>query len=681
MSTRTAYRRLTISLLLGLTLMAALPAQTEARARERSVLAALARVLPSGHLSRHPLDDEISRRALTGLVDKLDPQKIYFMKADLDALAKKRDQLDDLVREGDGSFAMTVAQLLLERLAERVTWTRELLKAGLDFDRDEFFINDGDGIDFAATTAAARDRWRQRLKYEILLLEGPDLTRAQAIEKLTGRQDRYLARMKAMAEVEWFSMFVNAITTAYDPHSAWLAPRDLKEFEIAMRLNFQGVGARLQDEDGFITITSLMPGGSAIKDGLLAPRDRILAVAQGDDGPFTDVVGLPISDVVDLVRGPEGTVVRLQVRPKDGGEIRIHRLVRQKLQLEDSAAHGKVFELGEEGKQKTRIGVIDLPEFYRDDEAAQAGQKDYRSASRDVARILGEFKTEAVDAVVLDLRLNGGGSLKEAIELTGLFIDQGPVVQVRNSRDRLRTLSDTNRGMTWEGPLVVLTSRFSASASEILAGAIQDYRRGLIVGDPKTHGKGSVQTVMPLDEKANDDELGALKVTIQQFYRPDGASTQLRGVIPDLILPSWSSEIESGEDELPQALPFHEVEAANFVADDDVQEAAIPRLRELSRERIESAPYFQRLESSQAWFREQKKAGRIPLQQKAFAAWRAEERSRDLRPDDETADEDRIVRDGYLDEVMNIGLDLLRLCPAETGSKGLARKAEAPAAR
>jgi carboxyl-terminal processing protease len=653
------WSRLATVLIVGFALIGLSQAQSDDDSRERAVLGAIGRILPEGHLSQHPLDDAISRRALDDLVQDLDPSKLYFLKSDVENLGRWRDRLDDMVRSGDDGFAKSVAALFLKRLEERVGWVHEFLGTDLKFDQDEFWVTDPKRADFAATSGEARDRWRRRVKYEILSMEGPDIPRAKAIEKLSGRYDRFLSRMKGMDSFEWLAIFVNAVTTAYDPHTSWLTPREMEDFAIAMRLNFEGIGAVLRDDDGYPTVGELMPGGSAIRDGRLATGDRILSVGQGADGAWKDVVGLPLPDVVALIRGPVGTTVRLQVRPKNGGETRTHALVRRKMQIEDSAAHGEVFELKGGDGRDVRIGVINLPEFYRDDDAAAAGSRDFRSATRDVARILADFRRRGVSGVVLDLRLNGGGSLKEAVDLTGLFIDVGPVVRVRDSGGVLRDLVDDHRGMAWAGPLVVLTSRLSASASEILAGAIQDYHRGLIVGDVKTHGKGTVQTVLPLDRYAGRDGVGALKLTIQQFYRPGGLSTQLRGVTPDVILPAVTSDLETGEEELAQALPFDQVPPARFAPERDVNDASVRQLDDRSRGRRAASAYFKKLESSQAFDRRQKQAGRVPLEEKAFRALRAEQKATDDDDDALKPDRNRITRDGYLDEVLSIAVDLV----------------------
>jgi carboxyl-terminal processing protease len=656
-------RRLNALVLLtaAVTLTGALRAQSDDEGRERAVLITVGKMLSEGHLSRHPLDDSVSRRALDDFVENLDAAKLYLLKSDVDVLRRYRDQLDDMMRNGDGAFAKAVVTLFQKRVEERVIWVREFLASDLGFDRKEFWVTDPKRVDFAANTSESRDRWRRRVKYELLMLEGPDLTREKAIEKLNARYDRYLARIKGINNFERLAIFVNAVTTAYDPHTSWLSPRELEDFEITMRLNYEGIGAVLkEEEDGYISVASLMPGGAAIKDGKLAPGDRILAVAQGPAGPWKDVVGLPTPDVVNLIRGPLGTSVRLHVRPQGGGEPRVHVFIRQKLQLEDSAAHGEVLEVKDGDGKAYSIGVINLPDFYRDDEAAAAGNKNFRSASRDVARILADFRRKGVAGVVVDLRFNGGGSLTEAIELTGLFIDSGPVVRVRNARGVVRDLVDDDRGVAWDGPLVVLTSRLTASASEILAGAIQDYRRGLVVGDPKTHGKGTVQNLVPLDRSPDRHDLGALKLTIQQFYRPGGVSTQLGGVVPDLVLPSVTSDLESGEEELPQALPADRLPSSTFNSYGEIDDLAVKQFDESSRKRRAASDYFKKLGSTQAFARKQKETGQVPLEETAFRALRAELKAVKADAPEPPTVRNQVVRDGYLDEVLAIAADLTK---------------------
>lgn len=647
-------------LIVAVVLSGTMRGQSDGEGRERAVLMTVGRMLSEGHLSRHPLDDRISRRALHDFVDSLDPSKLYFLRSDVESLERFRDRLDDMVRNGDYAFSKAVVTLLLRRIEERVGWAHELLGSDLGFDREEFWVTDPKRLDFAASASEARDRWRLRIKHDLLMLEGPDLTRKKAIEKLRARYDRYLARVKGMNDFARLAIFVNAVTTAYDPHTSWLNPSDLEDFEIAMRLKYEGIGALLrEEEDGYVTISSLIPGGAAIKDGKLAPGDRILAVAQGPAGPWKDVIGLPTSDVVNLVRGPVGTSVRLHVSPQGGGEPRVHGFVRQKLQLEDSTAHGEVFDVRADGGKSFAIGVINLPDFYRDDEAATAGQRNFRSASRDVARILDDFRRKGVAGVVLDLRFNGGGSLTEAVEVTGLFIDTGPVVRVRDSRGAVQDHIDQDRRVSWNGPLVVLTSGLSASASEILAGAIQDYRRGLIVGDPKTHGKGTVQTVVPLVRHPDRRDLGALKLTIQQFYRPGGVSTQLRGVVPDVIVTSVTSNLDTGEEDLAQALSSDRVASSRFIPYTEIDSLSVKRLDEASRKRRAASGYFRKLESSHAFALEQKNAGRVPLQETAFRALRAaREAAKVEEPDPPRVDRNQVVRDEYLDEVLAIAADL-----------------------
>ena len=356
-------------------------------------------------------------------------------------------------------------------------------------------------------------------------------------------------------------LFLNAVTTSYDPHTTYLSPKGFEDLEMQLTLNYQGIGALLQERDGYAMVERVLPGGAAERDGKLKAGDRIVSVGQGEDGEMVDIVGMRLTDVVKLIRGEEGSLVRLGVEPEASGQVQIYGLVRARTELRDSAATGEVFEVGTKPDGSTlSIGVIDLPSFYIDSEGARQGRPGYASSTRDTAKILQEFAEQGVDVAVLDLRFNGGGPLSEAVGVTGLFIDTGPVVQIKQMNGSVLVPRDLQAGMAWDGPLVVMTSKLSASASEIVAGAIVDYRRGLTVGDRATHGKGTVQTIVGLGEPEN----GALKLTVQQFYRPSGLSTQLRGVHADVQIPSLTDGMADDESDLPYAVPFDSIDPVSF---------------------------------------------------------------------------------------------------------------------
>jgi carboxyl-terminal processing protease len=433
-----------------------------------------------------------------------------------------------------------------------------------------------------------------------------------------------------------------------------------------MRLNLEGSGAALEAPEGETVVKKLIPGGAAAKDGRMKADDIIVGVGQAD-GPIVDVSAMKLNDVVKLIRGHEGTTVRLKVHPKGETEPRIYSIVRAKIALTDSEARSEIIEAGEKpGGAPYKIGVIKLPSFYMDMDAARSGRDDYKSTTRDVSKLLQKFNAEHVDAVVVDLRQNGGGSLTESINLTGLFIDSGPVVQVKDFDGQKTQYDDTERGVTWDGPLVVLTSKFSASASEIFAGAIQDYQRGIIVGDEATHGKGTVQSLMDLSQRlfrdlANAPQLGALKITMQQFYRPDGDSTQNRGVLADVVLPSLVGQLDVGESSLDYAMKFDHVDAAEHAHYSMVDDLILNELRQRSSTRREKSDDFQKLMRDIQKFNVQKDLKRISLNREKFIATKNEltPEKQEEKEFEELNDPNQPVvkRDYYFNEVLDITTD------------------------
>jgi carboxyl-terminal processing protease len=466
-------------------------------------------------------------------------------------------------------------------------------------------------------------------------------------------------------------MYLTAITTSYDPHTTYMSPSSLENFRILMRLNLEGIGAALQPVDGYTVVSKIIPGGAADKHGKLKPEDKIVSVGQGVDGEMVDVVDMKLGDVVKLIRGKAGTVVRLGVTPAGSTETRVYEITRAKVELKDSEARAEIIEEGQNvDGTPLKIGVIDLPSFYMDMEGARKGLEDYKSTTRDVRRILEDFNEKGVDAVVLDLRRNGGGSLTEAINLTGLFIDHGSVVQVKDSGGRVQEYDDTERGMTWNGPLVVVTSKFSASASEILAGAIQDYRRGLVVGDKATHGKGTVQSLLDLGSQLfripNPPNLGALKITMQQFYRPNGESTQKRGVLADIELPAITTHMDIGEGDLDYAIEFDKIAPSRYLPYGMVSPEIVNALATKSQARISQSEDFDKLARKIDRYNTQKAKKRVTLNDEDFFAERSE---LDADKEDEkqfenqaNPDEKEVIkRDYYFNEVLDVTRDYAKL--------------------
>ena len=557
---------------------------------DRPITKAITILMSRQHLTRHPLDDEISNRWITNYLKMLDPRKVFFSQADIDGFMDYRNELDDMALSGDTSFAYRVFDKFLSRIDERVALVDDILGKPIDVTVDEDLLTDADDAPYAKDDNEMRDRWRKRIKFDLLELatEKPPLEGKEANDKISKRYHNLAKRMRQTDNADLLEMYLTALTTAYDPHTSYMGTNTLEDFEIQMRLNLEGIGAALESPDGETVVKKIIPGGAASKDGRLKPEDHIVGVGQGADGPIVPVTDMRLRDVVRLIRGHEGTTVRLEVVPEGETQGKIYNIVRQKVELTDSEARSVILEAGKKPDGSPyKVGVINLPSFYMDMTGAKNGLDDFKSTTRDVSKLLKDFNAQHVDAVVIDLRHNGGGSLTESIKLTGLFIDSGPVVQVKDSDGQKTQYDDTDRGVEWAGPLVVLTSKFSASASEIFAGAIQDYKRGLIVGDPSTHGKGTVQSLLDLGQRLfgrlpNAPSLGALKITEQQFYRPDGDSTQNRGVLADVVLPSLSAQLDVGESSLDYAMKFDHVDPVPYQRYEMVDKQMLEQLNAMS---------------------------------------------------------------------------------------------------
>jgi len=638
---------------------------------DRQITLAVTSLVKREHLSRHPLDREISERCLTTLLKSLDPMKVYFYQSDIDEFMKHKDELCDSIVKGDISFAYTVFRTFLQRVDDRVKTVNELLTGPLDFNSDEQMVVNRDAAQFPRTPAEAVDRWRQRIKYDILILKSADKEDKkegqEARDKLTRRYNSFAKRMHQTNSEEVLETYLNAFTMSFDPHTDYMSPRTYTNFKIAMSLELEGIGASLMSEDGYTTLKKIVPGGPAAKDGRLKINDKIIGVGQDDKGEIVDVVDMKLSDVVDMIRGKGKTVVRLEVVPADGSGKKIYKITREKIALTDSEAQGKVFDIGKKPDGKPyRIGVIDLPSFYRNTDDEHRGQTNFKSATHDVHVILDDFRAKGVEAVILDLRTNGGGALNEAISLTGLFINDGSVVQVKDAYGQVHPYDDQDSDVAWSGPLVVVISKFSASASEILAGAIQDYNRGLIIGDHSTHGKGTVQSLLDLGQLwfriPNAPSMGALKITMQQFYRPDGDSTQRRGVVADVELPSITTYLDVGEADLDFPLPFDKVEPTDYKRFSDVNPTICEQLRRFSEQRVKNSEKFQKVVRNIVRYKEQKAKKYITLNEAKFLKERSE-----LNADkEEDKAIDRLLdggvhRDYYLDEAMAITADYLNL--------------------
>ena len=524
-------------------------------------------VFSDSNLAYRPraLNDELSADIYRRYIDMLDSEKMYFTASDMKNFEIYKTTLDDAIKARKLDPAFTVFETYQKRVAERIAFARSMLKQPFDFSSDETWAYDRKDAAWAADANALNDLWRKSVKNDVLRLKLAGRTQAEISKTLDKRYAQVAERSSELRGGDAFEFFMNAYTLSIDPHSSYMSPKSHENFMMQMRLSLQGIGAVLQRQDEYVVIRTIVAGSPAQLSGKVKVGDRIVSVGQGDKEPMIDVVGWRIDDVVEKIRGDKGTKVRLDIIPGDQGVDAKHvmvTLVRDTIKLEDQAASKRIIDV-----QGKRIGVIELPAFYADFEAMQRRDPNPRSATTDVARLLNELKAEKVDGVVVDLRENGGGSLDEAVDLTGLFIDRGPVVQVRQSGGYTQVRGDEDSGVLWTGPLAVLVNRSSASASEIFAAAIQDYGRGLIIGEP-TFGKGTVQGLLPLppERGAEGGKYGTAKITSQQFFRIDGGTTQNAAVTPDLQFPVTADATEFGESTYDNALPFTRIEPAKYVS-------------------------------------------------------------------------------------------------------------------
>ncbi|MGP0174766.1 carboxy terminal-processing peptidase [Pseudomonas sp. NCHU5208] len=511
------------------------------------------------HYNKPPLNDERSIKIYDNYLKLLDPTRSYFTAADIAEFDKWRTKFDDLLKSGDLEPGFVIYRRHLQRLQERLDYALAMLDKGvdkIDFTVDESLQVDRENAPWAKNSAELDELWRKRVKDEVLRLKiaGKDTKAIQ--ELLTKRYKNQLARLKQTRSEDVFQAYINAFATTYDPHTTYLSPDNAENFDINMSLSLEGIGAVLQNDNDYVKVVRLVPAGPAEKSKQIAPADKIIGVAQGND-EMVDVIGWRLDEVVKLIRGPKGSTVRLEVipasNPPSDQTSKVVTITREAVKLEEQAAKKKVLHLTQDGHDY-KLGVIELPAFYLDFKAFRAGDPDYKSTTRDVKRLIDELQKEKVDGLVIDLRNNGGGSLQEATELTSLFIDQGPTVLVRNSDGRVDVLADEHKGAYYKGPMAVLVNRLSASASEIFAGAMQDYHRALILGG-QTFGKGTVQTIQPLNH-------GELKLTLAKFYRVSGQSTQHQGVLPDIAYPDVMHTKDIGESALPAAMPWDSIRPA-----------------------------------------------------------------------------------------------------------------------
>lgn len=636
-------------------------------------------LLKRHHYNKPPLNDERSAKIYDSYLKTLDPARMYFTQADIDQFAPWRTQFDDFLKSGELEPGFTIYKRHLDRLKERLDFALATLNKGvdkMDFKTDESLEIDREKSPWAKDSAALDDLWRKKVKDEVLRLKIAGKDNKAIQEQLTKRYKNQLMRLEQTRSEDIFQAYINAFAQTYDPHTQYLSPDSAENFDINMSLSLEGIGAVLQSDNDYVKVVRLVPAGPAEKSKQIATSDKIIGVAQGK-GEMVDVVGWRLDEVVKLIRGPKGSQVRLEVIPSTNAPndqtSKIVTITREAVKLEDQAAKKSEITIDHEGKNY-KLGIIDVPAFYLDFKAYRAGDPDYKSTTRDVKKLIAELQKDKVDGIVIDLRNNGGGSLQEATELTGLFIDQGPTVLVRNSDGRVDVLNDDEGKAFYTGPMTVLVNRLSASASEIFAGAMQDYHRALIVGG-QTFGKGTVQTIQPLNH-------GELKLTLAKFYRVSGQSTQHQGVIPDIGYPSIVDDKEIGESALPDSMPWDTIKPV-LKAQADPFKPFLDQLRTRHDARTEHNADFvyarERLALAQELMKEKtvslneakRRAQQTSIENRQLAMENALRKSKgqeplkELKKEDENAlpeeDKTKPQDDAYLTESGHILIDYLNL--------------------
>jgi len=612
--------------------------------QEDYVARRVADIVAREHYRRAPLDDRLSSLILDRYLDTIDGGRSYFYASDIAEFEKYRYELDDAIKAGDMEPAFVIFRRFQQRNRERMNYAIELLAKKPDFDIDESFNFDREKDPWPANAAEMNELWRKRVKNDALSLVIAGKQWPEVADILRKRYEHVAKRMDQSKPEDVFETFMNAYVLSLDPHSNYFSPRNSEEYNIQMSLSYEGIGASLNLTDDYVTVVDVIAGGPAAASGKLAANDRITAVGEGKSGELVDVIGWRLDDVVQKIRGPGGTTVRLQILPAGaapGSAQRIVEFTRNKVSLEAQASH-KALRVIQRNGRDIKVGIITVPSFYQDYDASRAGAKDFRSTTRDVQRLIEELRTDGAEVLIMDLRANGGGYLPEAESLTGLFINRGPVVQLRDTTGRIEVDDDPEPSIFYTGPLIVLVDRFSASASEIFAGAIQDYGRGLIIGQ-QTYGKGTVQNAHPLNYTifGRKPELGQLNVTIGKYYRITGESTQDRGVTPDISLPSLIDATEVGESNRDRALPWDHISPAEFKVEGDLKPVTAV-LQKLHDERTKGSPDFAYLKEDIAAL------DAIRAQKTVSLSLKVREAERDRE------DKDRLARENALRAARNL---------------------------
>ena len=640
---------------------------------QKKVSMVVSTILEKYHFRKMQINDSLSSIIFDNYIDGFDPNKIYFLQEDIDGFEKYRYTMDDGLRSGDLTAAFEIYNVFQERYKTRTEYAIQLIQEEFDYAKDEVILIDRENTEWASNNDELDKYWRKYIKNEKLTRLLNETEEEKVVENLTKRYENLLNWLIKLKSDDVFQIYMNSVSEVFDPHTNYFLPITYDNFMIGMSQSLEGIGASLQSDNEYTKVANILPGGPAFKSKLIVKDDRIVGVAQGEDGEWVDIIGWRLDEAVKIIRGPKGSTIRLKIlKGEDGSNAKPVEisLVRDKIKIEEAAPSQEVMTIYRESKPY-RIGVITVPSFYLDFEGLRKGDPDYKSTTKDVKKLLSSLGNDSIDAVLLDLRNNGGGSLAEAIELTGLFIPDGPVVQIKNTTGKVEVQEDEDDKLYYDGPLAVLINRFSASASEIFSGAIQDYKRGVVIGE-QSYGKGTVQNLLDIDRflPSWEEEPGQVKMTIAKFYRITGSSTQNKGVTPDIELPSRFSAEEFGESALPTALPWDQISSSKFATMNSIDDHIIRKLAKEHEKRLKDDPYLIELINQNNDFKKMQHLKELSLniEERKNEQEELEQLNADrealygtLREGetDEVIFEDSEVEDAYLREGLNIIADWL----------------------
>lgn len=624
--------------------------------REEEICREVVRLLEKEHYLQRKIDSDITDMMLDNYLRALDPWKLHLLQEDIDEIQKTKRDLPAEIKAGNLLQFYKLYDRFLKRVDTSKAWAEEFVAASHDFTKEETLATEREAADWAKSEREAKDNRRKRIKYDLLVKKMEGVPAVAAKEALLRKYRSFAARMQRMSGDELLEIILTALATSFDLQSVYMSPETMKNIEIAVKMQSDGIGATLKEEDGYVTVTSLTLGGAAFKDGWLKPQDRIVGIGQDKNGAIVDVEGMNLNEVVNLVRGKRETVVRLKVLPGGRGPTKVYDITRDKVVLADAEIRGDVFTTNNgSGGKPTKIGVIVVPSFYTDMDAIRKGDKNYKSAARDCKALLDGFRLQNVECVVLDIRNNGGGFLPETIRVAGLFLDTGRVLQIKDKDGNIQQLDDAEAGGAWDGPLVVLVNKLTTSAGEVLAGAIQDHYRGLVVGDESTGGKATSWTQRPVED---GKQMGSMRITTLCFYRPGGEGFQQRPVKSDIVLPSIDGFLFAGPQGRRGALAVDRIPKAGFQPVGSENEAKVTKLRNQSDARVKKSEDFQKVVKASEAYEERKRDGKLSLVEAEFAKqWNTAGNDSNNRPEKQR---NGIIRDYYLDEVMSIAADFVK---------------------